>query len=179
MENNEKQNWTKDFTEFVSIEESSVPQSLNDNVQNVILDALNPSGFKVFVKLSLITFIVGFITLLFCPQFGISLTSSMGLMHYLMPFGDAVCMISCGGLFAGSSVFVASLVLLPEEVLRLKKHFGLQLASLSILSVGTFLCVGGDVVFTLGLIWAFGAIMGGAVSLESGWRLRKAFLVRV
>jgi hypothetical protein len=181
MEKNERQNWEKDFQEFAATENASVPTALTDDVQGLVSAALHPSGLKVFGKLSLITFVVGTLTLLFCPQFGISLTSSMGLMHYLMPFGDAVCMLGCGGLFTGISLFVASLLLLPEEILQLKKNMALQLSSLSIISLGAFICAGGQVVLTLGLIWIFGAIAGGMLTLEAGWRwrLRKTVMVRI
>jgi hypothetical protein len=173
MERNNKQNWEKDFLYFASCEETSIPEALGENVLKTISDELHPSAIKVFGKLTLVTFLVGAITLLFCPQFGVSLTSSMGLMYYLMPLGSTVCFVGCGGFFVGASIFIASLILKPEEILSLKEHAVLQLLSLSLLSLGALLCLGGEVVLTLGLVWALGAVVAGGLSLEAGWFLRK------
>jgi hypothetical protein len=102
----------------------------------------------------------------------------MGLMPYLIKFGDSICMLGCGALFTGFSFFIASLALRPEEIRVFKQNEILQLVTIASLSLGAFLCVGGEVVASLGLIWIFGALIGGALSLEAGWTLRKNLLRR-
>jgi hypothetical protein len=134
---------------------------------------LNPSAFAVFTKTALIHAFVGGLTLLFCPQFGIKLTSSHGVMPYLMKFGEGFCMLGCGAVFTAMSLLVASIALRAEEVRALKRNWPLQLAILAMLSLGALLCLGGEILLTLGLIWAVGAIIGGAVSLEAGWAYRR------
>lgn len=172
MKKNEKKDWVNEFNEYLLIESVNVPISHSTNVLAQIHQELNPTSLKVFGKISLIHFAMGLLTLLFCPQFGISVTSGLGLMPYLMKFGDSICMLGCGAVFTSLSLFTASLVLKPEEVRVLKQNQILQLATLSTLSLGAFLCIGGEIVFALGLAWILGAIIGGTLSLEVGWKLR-------
>ena len=178
MAKNNRPSWENEFAEFLSIEPEQVPHSVSENILSQIQSELHPSAMKVFGKVLFIQFAVGLITLLFCPQFGISLTSSHGIMPYLMKFGDTVCMLGCGGLFTALSFLVASFALKPEEVRSLRKHEVLQLVSLATLSLGAFVCVGGEVVLTLGLIWILGAVIGGVATLETGWILRQNFARR-
>lgn len=169
--------WIKDYQEFLASGEGSAPQALSKKILDQVSHLLNPSPLKVFAKLSLIHFIVGFVTLLFCPQFGLSLTSSMGLMHYLMPFGQEVCMLGCGAFFIGTSLLIASVILKPEEIRVLRRGKVIQLASLSTLSFGAFIALGADIVVGLGLVWILGAILGGAATLEFGNWFRKVATV--
>lgn len=165
--------WDKDFAEFLSAEDVSVPDALSRRLTARIRSELNPSPWTVFGKVALIQFLIGSASLLFCPQFGVAFTSSMGIMPYLMRFGDGVCMLGCGAVFTSLSLLVSSLVLPPEAVRVLKRGRILQLVSLATLSLGAFLCVGGEVVATLGLAWILGALLGGAATLELGWRIRR------
>jgi hypothetical protein len=178
MPGNKKTSWENDFKEFLAIQPSSVPSALSERVLTQIHQELNPGSLKVFVKVSFIQFAVGLFTLLFCPQFGISFTSGMGLMPYLMKFGEGICMLGCGALFTSLSLIIVSFGLKPEEIRTLKQHEFLQLASLATLSLGAFLCLGGEVVFTLGLVWLIGAVTGGVITLELGWALRRKIAQR-
>ncbi len=178
MERNDKNSWQSEFVDFISTDSASVPPTLTMRILGHVADDLNPSAFAVFRKISFIQFLVGTFTLLFCPQFGISLTSSQGLMPYLMKFGDSVCMLGCGALFTGLSFIIVSVALRPEEIRALKRNEVLQLVSLAALSLGSFVCVGGEIVITLGLVWALGAVLSAAVTLEAGWAMRKYFARR-
>ncbi len=109
-----------------------------------------------------------------CPQFGLSLTSSRGLMPYLMEYGESVCMLGCGVLFMGLSFLVASLALRPEEVTVLRRNRVLQISLLALLSLGAFAGFGGEVAPALGMVWALGAIVGGSALLQFGWTIRRA-----
>ena len=82
-------------------------------------------------------------------------------------------MVGCGALFTSVSMLVVSWVLGPEEVRALREKRLLQLALLTMLSLGAILCLGGEVVMSLGLLWALGAIAGGTASLEVGWAYRR------
>lgn len=178
MTKNNKTDWEKEFSEFLMTEPVKVPDGISERILNKIHAELNPSAWKVFSKVSLIHFAVGFVTLLFCPQFGISITSQLGVMPYLMQFGHEVCMLGCGAIFVGFSLFAASLSLKPEEIKVLKMNNFLQMLSLTTLSIGFFIAMGGEIVLTLGLIWMAGAILGGLVSLDIGWALRRQFIFK-
>lgn len=170
--------WQKEFAEFSAAEPTTVPEALSNAVFARVEADLHPSAFRVFTKTAAIHTIVGAITLVACPQFGLSYFGNHGLMHYLIQYGESVCMLGCGAFFTVFSLLVASLVLRPEEVRAFKGNEILQLASLVTLSIGAFLFAGGTIVLTLALIWSLGAIVGGAISLEAGWAYRKLAMRR-
>lgn len=166
----------REFEEFAKGPVGAVPAELSANVLGQILRELNPSARKVFAKVTLIHFLVGTLSLTFCPQFGVSLTSSMGLMPYLMRFGEAACMIGCGAMFTGVSLLVASFALRLEELRVLRRHSILQIGSLATLSLGAFLCLGAEVIAGLGVVWIAAALVGGVVSLQAGWHIKRLVL---
>lgn len=170
--------WEKDFSDFLSAENTYPPLELTNSITALVHGKLNPSPWSVFGKISFIQVVVGAVSLLFCPQFGVGFTSSMGIMPYLMRFGEGVCMLGCGAVFTGISLLAGSFLLRPEEVRVLKDRKILQLTSLATLSLGALLCLGGEVVATLAFVWILGALLGGAATLEVGWRIRRFATVR-
>src|SRR5487761_2171922 len=107
------QEWIQEFNEFVEADSIQPPKHLTESIVTHVRANLNPSSWLVFAKLSAIHAVMGFITLLFCPQFGFGLTDGMGLMALFMRFGDQACMLGCGAVFMGGSLLTASLVLRP------------------------------------------------------------------
>lgn len=174
----QKNKWDEDFQDFLAASPTSVPTNTSRKVLSEIHHRLNPPAFSVFLKTSFIHFVVGSFSLLLCPQFGISLTGSMGLMRYMMQYGETVCMFACGALFTSVSLLAISLILKPEEVRVLERNKSLQILALSTLSIGAFLCLGAEVILSIGAIWAAGAVLGGILSLEAGWKLRRYVLSR-
>lgn len=165
--------WENDFREFLDADSSAPPAVLSDGVVKHVRAELNPSFWKILSKLALIQAASGAVSLLYCPQFGLSFTSGHGLMHYLMQYGATVCMVGCGALFTGLSLLVASLLLRPEEVRVLRSHRLLQATVISALSLGAFACAGATMVGGLALVWAGGAILGAITTLELGWSIRR------
>ena len=166
------QEWAREFNDFISASAVQPPVAVSDSVLARVREDLNPSPWIVFAKVSAIHAVVGFITLLFCPQFGFGLTDGMGLMALFMRFGNEACMVGCGAVFMGGSLLTASLVLRPEEVLTIRKTELLQISALAFLSMGIFICTGAGVVGGLGFFWALGSIVGGLGTFELGWKLR-------
>ncbi|MGZ3694960.1 MAG: hypothetical protein ACXWQO_12410 [Bdellovibrionota bacterium] len=167
--------WDKEFLAFSSAIEADVPEEITEKIFTQVKRDLHPSGIIVFLKTAAIHAVVGFSTMFFCPQFGIALTPSKGLMPYLMQYGDNACMLGCGALFTALSLLAVSLLLRPEEVRAFRERQVLQLASLTVFSLVAFAFVGGEVIFSLAIAWALGAILGGAISLELGWLFRLKF----
>jgi hypothetical protein len=95
-------------------------------------------------------------------------------MSFFMRYGDVACQIACGALFLGLSILVASFFLRPEEVKVIRKNRLTQIAALLGLSLGAFVCAGGDVLSSLTLAWVFGALGASLISLELGWVVRRA-----
>lgn len=173
----EKHDFEKDFEQFLKNEADAVPMTSQSEVLNAVHAELNPSPLKVFLKSSGIFSAGGLTSLVFCPQFGISLGSSHGLMSYLMNYGEEVCMLGCGILFMGLGLLAVALFLKPEEVRVFRSYRILQLAFFSLLSISAFYCAGGEVIASSALIWSLGAILGGATSLDLGWRMRKVYIL--
>lgn len=175
MKNSKKTNWESEFADFLMSEPVEVPHMITEMIISKIQNELNPSFLQVFIKISSIHLFVGLVTLLFCPQFDISITSQLGLVPYLMQFGHEVCTFGCGAIFVGISLLASSFYLKPEEVKVLKRYAFLQLLVLSSLSLGFFVALGAEVILSLGLIWLAGATIGGVLSLDVGWALRLRF----
>ena len=166
------QEWIKEFEEFLGVQPQLPPEHLSQSILSYVHSDLNPSPWKVFSKLSLIHALVGGITLLFCPQFGLSLWDGMGMMHIFMKWGEQVCMLACGAVFMAGSLLVASLGLRVEEIRVIRKTELLQISILGLLSLGAFLCLGLNIVLSLAAFWFLGSLFGGIITLELGWKLR-------
>lgn len=179
MEKKNKLDLNEEFDEFLNSKENiAPPNNLSNRIFGMIHNDLNPSSWKVFGKTSLIHSVVGGATLLFCPQFGLSYTSSMGLMPYLMNYGEGACMLGCGAVFTSISLLLTAFLLRPEEVRVLEKNKVLQIGVLSTLSLGAMICLGAEVVTTLAFVWMLGALLGGIASLEFGWLMRRRAVIR-
>jgi hypothetical protein len=171
--------WAEEFQSFLSAPEEIPPKSLSSQLLEKVRRDLNPDAWLVFSKMTLVHLLVGTTTLLFCPQFGINLLPGMGLMALFMRFGETVCMVGCGAVFMGASALIASFLLRPEEVKVIRKNEILQIGILATLSIGAFICLGATIIFSLGLAWLFGSVIGGLATLELGWLIRSRFRRRL
>lgn len=97
----------------------------------------------------------------------------MGFMQFFMNLGDAGCGIFCGFLFLGSSALLAGLLLGPEQVNAIRNHRVLSFGALTFLSLGFFLMLHAEIVLGFAAAWVLGSWVGGMLSLEVGWRLRR------
>lgn len=166
----------KEFIEFLSSEPISPPREISQNIIEKISRDLNPSSLSVFAKVSLIHLIIGSITLLFCPQFGLGFLSGMGIMHLFMNLGSFGCALLCGSIFLGFSTLTVALILRPEEIRVVRKNNFIQISLLAIFSLLIFMIFGEIVVSGHSMAWLLGGILMGIFSLEFGWYLRKNIL---
>ena len=108
----------KDYEDFINSEGSMPPQELDTKIISFVRYDLSPDMKIVFSKLLGIQAFVGVLTLLFCPQFELSLTNNHDLYHYFhYTFGTYGCFAICGALFIGSGAIFASYLLLDREYL--------------------------------------------------------------
>lgn len=173
------EDWVNEFQEFVASEEIQPSKDLSAKILSKVHTDLNPAMWSVISKLGIIHILIGAMTLLVCPQFGIGAFGGMGLMHIFMRFGETVCTLACGAFFLGSSTLVGSFVLRPEEVKVARKNKLIGVLLLSSISVGVFICTGANIVASLALIWALGSVIGGIATLELGWLIRSRFRRRI
>ena len=165
-----------EFLEFLSSESISPPKEFSQNIMKKVSRDLNPSSISVFFKIGIIHLIVGSITLIFCPQFGLGFLSGMGIMHFFMSLGSMGCSILCRSLFLGFSALTISLILRPEEIRVLRRNEFFQISLLGLLSLLIFIIFGEVIVPGLTMAWLLGGILMGIFSLETGWFLRKRLL---
>lgn len=164
---------SQDFGDFLDSNNSSTPEEVNARVLNYVKSDLDPSHRKVFSKLVCIQGFVGFLTLTFCPQFDLSLTSNDRLFHYLHhAFGANICMAICGSIFIGSGAIFASYVLSLNEIRKIKESKLLYYTSLSSLALASFALIGADVYATMSVFWFLGASLIGALFFECNRLLR-------
>lgn len=160
----------KDYNDFLQGNDS-VPSSLDQKIKSMIVSELNPNQKVIFLKLIGIHGFIGLLTMLFCPQFKMSLTNSYEFFHYLHhTFGESICMLICGCIFLGSGALFAGVVLNNAEVQTIKKSTFLYYTLLSILAVTIFFILGAEIYLNLVLFWLIGAIAGGTLFFK-GTRL--------
>lgn len=164
-----KSSFDKDFNEFKNAQGTRAPKEVSERVLSTVRRDLNPSHTTVFLKLLSIQAFVGLITLLFCPQFNLSLTSNYDLFHFFHhTFGRYVCMFICGSIFIGSGAIFASYILTLTEINKIGDSKFLYYSSISGISIIAFIFVGAEVYLDLVSIWFFGATVSGILTLEIG-----------
>lgn len=171
---NQNQDWLREFNEFMSQDNSQVPDSLTEIVMNKIAKFMNPDPKMIFVKILGIHLVVGFLSLAICHQFEVNpFGTSFSLADILMKWGGhSVCMIFCGFLFTSLSFAAAGYFLTIEEVQVLRRTEALQALALSSLSLGLLAFAGAQLVLTFAGLWLLGALIGGFASIEGSLWLK-------
>ncbi|OFZ81073.1 MAG: hypothetical protein A2583_13650 [Bdellovibrionales bacterium RIFOXYD1_FULL_53_11] len=165
-------NQTKNFREFLAAEEVQPPRVISETILGKVRADLNPSFYRVFWKVLIIHAFAGSVSLLFCPQFGISPLNTHGLLAFYMRLGEYGCLAACGATFIAGSALIASLILRPEEVRALRRTRFFQIASIGFCSLGVFAIFGDAVALTLWIAWFTGLFFSGVASLEVGYLVR-------
>ena len=152
--------------------ESPPSETLDRKVSNRVRSLLHPPIALVLGKMTLIYGAVGTGILLICPQFGLTLASGHGLLHWFSLMGPYPCMAACGALFLGSGAVVAGIVLRPEELRMLWPLRLFYFVSFGLLALALFWALGAEIALGLGLAWLVGSVGGEGLAFELGWRYR-------
>ncbi len=151
----------KDFESFAH-DSSSNASSLVLKKIHAQLEKELPSPWKAARGLGIAHLASSFITLMACSQFGVRLFfEGAGLMHYFMKISPTFCMSFCGALYLATTFLLARLLLTPDEWLLILRSRGLSIASLALISLGGLSLASHEVTFETGLLWFFGAALGG------------------
>lgn len=170
---NPKESNRKDFIDFVEAQSMKAPKNITNEVLSFVQKDLNPSHKIVFAKLFSIQAFIGVITLIFCPQFDLSLTNNYELFHFFhYKFGESICMMICGSIFIGTGAIFAATLLKSSEVRAIKESKVLYYLSLSILFLSSFMLIGSKVYLILAMYWLLGATLGGIIAFESSRYIR-------
>lgn len=158
--------WLKDFEVFVTAAEESLPPKSFEKLKSRVASDLHPSAWLVFFKVLGVHSLMGVFSLSICDQFGMSpFDSGISLSDYFMKFGHSFCMVLCGFLFLFVSI-VSALVLLKREERRVfRQNCLIQIFSLTVLSLATFIFLGTEMALAIGFFWFLGAFAGGSLPL--------------
>lgn len=168
-----KQNENKDFTDFIKSKKSTPSPVLDEFILRYVQRELSPSHIQVFIKIVFIQAFIGVLTLLFCPQFNLSLTNNYDLFHFFHhKFGEAICMIICGSIFMGSGAVFSAYILKSEEVQKIKESELLYYFSMSLLALSVFYIFGAQIYLELALYWILGSSIGGLLAFEINRNIR-------
>jgi hypothetical protein len=176
MKTNDPKEWMKDYSEFLNADEARVPRELNQRVLTNIKSLLNPSAWLVLAKLLGIHFVVGFLSLGICHQFGVNpFGTTRSLSDWFMEmWGHSVCMIGCGVIFVSFSILAAGYFLSVEEIRALKRTEFLQTLALGTFSLAIFAVFGTELALSLAGLWLVGAVLGGVLATEATFRIKTA-----
>ena len=162
------------FLDFMNSEGVTPPDGLSNKLLDYVRNDLNPSHKTVFGKLLSIHVFIGFLTLIFCPQFNLSLTNNYELFHYFHhKFGESICMAICGSIFVGSGALLAVYILKAGEVRKIRESRFLYYFSITSIAITTFLLLGVDAYLNLAIFWFIGAYVGGLVLFEVNRVIRR------
>jgi hypothetical protein len=156
----------KDFNDFLDSTKNP-PTEISHIIRDKIRKDLDPNHKVVFGKLVLVQGFIGFISMLFCPQFNMSLTNNHDVFHYFhYTFGEQVCMLICGSIFLGSGAIFASYLLSEGEINKIHSTRHLYFTSLSIIAASVFAVLGAQIYLNMLFFWLLGACVSGLTLFE-------------
>lgn len=166
----------EEFATFLN-SHAKPPQSLSDRLQA----RLHPSWMQVFSKLLIVQLIVGGLTLLFCPQFGIApLGGDSSFLTFLLKQGQFFCAAACGMIFIGTSAIASLFVLNPEESAQLKKHSVTLIGALATIALFILLGISRGLEITthhsgayFSSIWWIAALLSSLLFIQAGTWLKR------
>lgn len=162
-----KSKFKDDFNSFKNSPDKDVPKNLQENILKTINLELNPPHTTVFFKLITIQAFIGFITLLFCPQFNLSLTKNYDLFHYFhYTFGSSICMMICGSIFIGTGAIFATTILKVSELRMIRRNRFLYYVSITGIFISTLMVFGAQIYLESLGFWIIGALISANFILE-------------
>lgn len=121
-----------------------------------------PSPWQVATKVGIAHLLGSLVTLMSCSQFGVQIFfDGGGLMHYFMSISPSLCYTFCGALYLSISFIFARTILNHEEWLVILRSRVLSISSLALISLGGLAIASHEVTFEAGILWLFGAALGG------------------
>lgn len=163
--------------DFVAHRDERVPAQAHTRILSHIKAELQPATLLVFAKLLVMQAIMGMLTLLLCPQFEVSLTNNVELLHYFHhTYGESLCALICGAIFIAPGAALAAYLLKPAEVHKIRSaglFYHLAVAGTTLLA---FFLYGADVLNQLALFWFTAATLTAALLFDLNLRLRPLVL---
>lgn len=171
MDLGQKNEWLKDFTEFSNVTPDQTPASAYARLKK----RLFPNPWVVFGKVLGVHAVVGSLSLAVCNQFGLNpFNTQQTLTDWFMKIaGHNFCMLLCGTFFMMITYVLANLILTLEEIESIKRYEWLQTGIVGLVSLAAFHFFGAELIGTFMALWIVGALIGGYVSIEGSYRIRR------
>jgi hypothetical protein len=169
-----KKDWLKEFTDFSNANSQQVPSLIFNELKR----RLFPNPWVVFGKVTAIHFVVGLLSLAICNQFGLNpFHTNQSLTNWFMKLGGHhVCMFLCGTFFMATTYLLANFFLSLEELEAVRRHEWLQTSVIGLISLAAFYFFGAEMVMAFVALWIAGAFLGGLLSIEGSYRLRRGWV---
>jgi hypothetical protein len=156
-----------DYKEFQNFLRSDAPPpaNLDRAVRDSILDSLNPPLPRSLAKQFAIQAIGSVATLTLCPQFGVSIFGSHGLMALFMKLGPEICFAICGATWIVGGHLLARYLLNFDErrvVAKSSWSVGVVLIVLSVIGFASF----GELTLD---IWFGSWVVGALLAVLTSW----------
>ena len=166
----------QDFDDFINSTPLNPPKELSNRVLGMIREKLNPKFLTLFTKLGVIQAFLGALSLLVCPQYGISFSGNDSLyltfQKYLGPHG---CMIACGVIFTSIAALASVVILERPEIKKIFKFQWFIFPVVAIAFLTLFTCVVREFYLNVSLLWLSGALLGYLVTFDLGYMIREHF----
>ncbi|MBU6152823.1 MAG: hypothetical protein KGP28_00845 [Bdellovibrionales bacterium] len=129
------------YSEFLSGSEV-VPEGLHERVRAELEARMKPSFFRILFSILKAQIILGALTLLVCPQFGIGpLGGGDGLMGWVESYGHLICGTYCGSIFVGLNVLYARFFLPLDDRNAIRSEPMLPFGVLGVISFSLIVMV--------------------------------------
>lgn len=173
---NNKNEWLKEYTEFSNIDPHQV--QVPSTVFTHLKKRLFPNPWVVFGKVAGLHAVVGFLSLAICNQFGLNpFDTNQSLTNWFMKIaGHNLCMLLCGLFFMATTYVLANLFLNLEELEAVRRFEWLQTGITGLVSLAAFYFFGAELAATFVALWFVGAFIGGILSIEGSYYLRKLLM---
>jgi len=165
-----------DYNDFISSKQSLPSKEIDFDILKRVKNDLCPSAKIVFSKLLGIQLGIGTLTLLFCPQFGLSLTNHYELFHYFhRTFGSLICNAVCGLIFIGLGSLLAVGLFKKSEIQLVFRSLILYSVLVTAIIISFFILFGAQVYFEAAIIWSLSVIVCQIVILTLGKLVKSRF----
>lgn len=170
----DKDDWLKEYTEFSQIDADNI--EVPDRTYKSLRARLFPNPWLVFGKVVGVHAVVGYLSLAVCNQFGLNpFQTEQSLTGWFMKTaGHNLCMLLCGVFFMMTTYIIANFWLTLEELESVRSHEWLQSSVIGLISLAAFHFFGADLVTTFALLWIAGALIGGFLTIEGSYQIRKS-----
>ncbi len=164
----------QEFLNFLNSDYSGPLRDVDDSVLSEIKKLLDPPFSLLLLKLALIHAFMGLATMLFCPQFQLSLTANDEIYHFFhRTFGYYGCLAVCGLLFLGSGSLVSSFLLSRDEVLKINRKSFLFFPLICLISLLVFIGFGAEAFIDTMAAWSLGGVFGSMFMFFMGSLLKR------